>query len=303
MVYISKKRRQYIIEQKLKRIFFRLFLPIAIIFILIIFFLNASFMEVKGVEVVGDKYVKKENIEKIVQDIFSEKYFGIYNKNNFLFYPETDIENKILESEKRIKNIDISYLKYNQLKIEIEEKTPEFLFCYSSDVCNFVEKSGDIFTVFDAEKTEKSKVDFITFKDLFFGYDSVDEQLELEESLEVIKDLEEYDFVFDEDEFEKVTFLLENFENYNLIIKKVVRNSDGNFVFYTKSNKKILIKYNQDFEKIISTLKTLSQKKLFRVDKFKKDFNSDLVYIDLSYNDYIFYCQKGSECEKNYTYK
>ncbi|PID83302.1 hypothetical protein CSB11_02060 [Candidatus Campbellbacteria bacterium] len=295
MVYISKKRRKYLIEKKIKKFFFKFLVPIISLFILTIFLHNAQFMKIKNFNIVGNKYVSKEDIQNQFDTILQEKYFGIYNKNNFIFYPESQMEKVLLENQKRIKNIDISYQNLRKIKIEIEEKDPKYLFCFEKEKCNFTEYNGKIFTPFNQEKTEIKRGDFVVFQDLFLGYVNQDET-------EVLRDFQNYNQVYTPSLFEKVTTLLKAFENYNLSIKKVIRNKDGNFVLYTKSNKKILIKYNQDFEKIIPTLKTLSQKKIFRVDKFEKDFNSDLIYVDLTYQDYIFYCQKGEVCQNNYVY-
>lgn len=299
MVYISKKRRKYLIEQKFKKIFFRVFLPIFIFFLFSIFFMNANFMKIKNIEVLGNKYVVKENINNIIDQIISEKYFGIYNKNNFLYYPENKIVRSLYSEEKRIKEIDISYSNYMQnIKVNITEKKPEYLFCFNKVDCFFVEKNGEIFTKFNKEKTEKKESGFIVFEDLFFGF----EELDKEEEVESIVNYETYKRVYRYSDFTNITKLIKLLEKDNLLIKRVVRDENSNFILFTKSNKKILVKYNQDFEKVPSTLKTLSQKKVFKVDKFKKDFISDLVYIDLTYQDYIFYCQKKSECQKNYNY-
>lgn len=267
----------------LKKIFFKYILPIVVIFISSIFLVNADFFAVKDLSFVNTKNTDRIFLAGIAKESMEGKYFGLYNKNNFLFYPESEIENSLKEQEKKIKSVNISYSGWTgNIEIDVEEKAAAYLYCAEKkEKCYFMESDGKIFTEFIQSETGILKKDFLVF-------------------VEKIKDKNIPAEFLPEAEFEKIIALIGEIKNISLEIKKVEKKEFGEIVFSTKNGSKIIITEKQDFSKIPDTLVKLSSRKSLKIDKNKKDFAQGFAYMNLSFGESIYVCILGEECENNY---
>jgi hypothetical protein len=279
MVYRSNKAKKKARERKIKKAFFYFFVPIVCLFIGSIFLINADFFSIKKVYFVGEKNVNVLDLEKKIKGHLEKRFFGIYNKKNFLFYPEDLLEEFVLDNEK-IKNIDISYRGFDgQIEIKIEEKKPEFLYCVRNDECFFMEKNGQIFTKFDQKESEKKREDYFSF----------------------FQNIEKKEKVFlEEKSFKKVEKLILSMGEIDLKVLSLEKRSYDQFVMILKKGTKVIFSLKQDFSKITESLKKISSKSNLRINKNTQDFSTDVIYINVSYGENIFYCMSGEECEKNY---
>lgn len=263
----------------MKRIFFRFLIPLFVFFLGVIFLLNSHFLSIKNIEIVGNKNVITRDIKNGMESILSDRYFGLYNKNNFLFYPEDDLEKNILSNQK-IKSVDISYKDFKgNLLVEVIEKVPKFLYCIKNDICFFMEGDGKIFTEFNEHETEIKKEDFFVFwEGAAIGTENF---------------LEEKDFL-------RVYNLVLEMESIDLKVSSLEKREFNELVMHMSNETKIIFSLHQDFLKIIESVKKISSKKSLKINKEDKDFSSDVVYINMSYGENIFYCLVGEGCEENY---
>jgi len=283
MSYKPKKRNKHLLEKKIKKIFFRFFLPAVVIFVSSVFLFNAHFLAVKNISFVNTKNIDKSFLEGVIREAMEGKYFGLYNKNNFIFYPETKVENAIKSQEKRVKSVDISYSGFSgNIEIDIEEKKPVYLYCVGKkEKCYFAEFDGKIFTEFSQKETGIPKKDFLILT-------------------EKPKDKKIPERFLEEEDFQKVIALVAELETLPIKIQKIEKRDFGEIILKTKNNTKIIINTEQDFSKIPKTLKKVSIKKDLKINKIKKDFPKDLKYINLSYGESVFYCVAGELCQNNY---
>jgi hypothetical protein len=138
---------------------------VVIVFTASIFFVNADFFRIKSTNFVNIQNSDMSYLLGIFNESIEGKYFGLYNKNNFLLYPESKAEEKLLEVEKRIKSADISYSSFSgDIEVDIKEKTAVFLYCVNKKTdCYFMEKNGQIFVEFNQTETDILKSDFLVF--------------------------------------------------------------------------------------------------------------------------------------------
>ena len=268
----------------LKKIFFRYFLPAIIIFISSIFIFNAKFLSVGEISFINSKNIDTSFLYSILKESLDGKYIGLYSKKNFIFYPETYLEENLKKADKKIKSLKISYKGFSRdIEIDIEKKKEEFIFCTKNEKekCFFMEESGKIFTEFKQLETETLKKDFLKF-------------------IEISKNKNIPEFILEEKGFKKVLELIKELKKTNLEIKKVEKRKFGEMVFYTKNNSKIVFQMNQDFSKIPETIEKLSIKKDLKISKTEKDFEKKIEYLNLSFGENIFYCLEGEECKSNY---
>ena len=136
-----------------------------------IFFINAEFFAVKNIDFTNTKNTDASYLRGIAKESLEGKYFELYNKSNFIFYPESFIESELLRQEKRIKSVNISYAGFSgDIEIDVEEKQAAFLYCPEGDKkkessCYFMEQDGKIFTKFNQEETGVLKKDFLVFSE------------------------------------------------------------------------------------------------------------------------------------------
>ena len=105
-VELKKKR----LEKKIKRFIFLYFFPVLISFILLIFLFNSDLLSIKKVNIKIDnnKYLDKKEILQNIENIFNEKYLGIFSKRNYIFYPSNELKERILGEYTEIKKIDLN---------------------------------------------------------------------------------------------------------------------------------------------------------------------------------------------------
>ena len=278
MVFYSKKKNKVLLKRIIKKIIFKFLLPVGFFFFVSVFLLNLNFFNIKKVKISGISFVSESKIQNIVDNELKGKYFNIYNKDNFIIFPKNKIEEKIKKEEKMVYGVDISYIDFmRNLEIKVEERNPEYLFCESVSNCFFMEDDGYIFDYFSKNKTKKEKKDFIVFegkkRDKLYFLSSV--------------------------EMEDVNYLVQEIKKNGLKIISIQK-KDGLFIFKINGGTKIIFLRKQKVSKIFETIQKLLIKKDFEIDKKEKRFLKDIVYINLSYDQRIFYCMKGDVCENNY---
>ncbi len=284
MSYKPKNRKNILREKIFKKIFFKYFLPASIIVVLSIQIFNASFLKIENISFMNASYINENLLKEIIKEQISKKYFGIYNKNNFIFYPESKIEKELKAQEKRIKSVNIVYDNFfsRNIKIDIEERVAIYLYCENKKKdCYFIDKDGKIFAEFNSEETDTKKEDFLVF------------EVRKKEKVEMDRFWTYY-------KFEKIINLIEKIDNIGIKIVRVEKKDFEEIIFHTKNKTKIVINKNQDFLKIPRTLTRLSTREDLKIDKNKKDFVKKISYINLSFGEKVYVCFVGEICQKNH---
>ena len=279
MVYRSKKAKKKLLEKKIKKFFFKIFIPICLFFIGTIFFFNMDFFRLENIKVSGLSPFENLEIKQNILDKNKEKYWGIYKKDNFIFYPESDIKKEIYKNEK-VKSVDISYFKnLKNIEVNIEKKKTEHIYCIKDEKCFFMESDGVVFTEFNQEETSVEKKDFLVF------FEDVTEKRE---------------FFLEKEMFYKIKKLKDDFFKKKLEVLKIEKRDFGEMIFYLRGGTKIIFLKDQDFSKILKSLEKILAKKTFRINKTLKSFPENILYINFSYGETILYCLKEEGCENNF---
>jgi hypothetical protein len=238
------------------------------------------------IDIQGLRTIQKEDLKRETDQVLGQSYFGLYHKDNFLFYPEGEIKKRILEKFKKISEIKISYQGFlsDDIKLVIKEKEAAFLYCRHSDQkCFFMEKNGQIFSEYKEAEVNKSRKEFLVFTDL---------------KSETIPN-----FFLEEKDFTKLRSFLLDFEREDLKIVRVFRTGDDEYLLETKSGAVLIVLSNQDFNKIIEVFRKINIKDDLKIDRKKKDFKKAVAYINFSFGDTVFYCMHGDQCQNNYNLK
>lgn len=118
------------------------------VFLLIILveFLRADFLQLKKVEVVGNKDIQTEEIEKLVLAQLTGKYFFIIPKSNLFLFKKDTLTQELLKDLPRIESLEISKGLNGMLKIILQERRGDFVWCSASEVCYLMSNNGLVFT-------------------------------------------------------------------------------------------------------------------------------------------------------------
>ena len=264
---IFKKR----LEKKIKKFLFFYFFPFFLVFDIFLFIFNSHFLAIKKIDIVakGFDLKQKKEIRKEIGNILNERYYHLFNKDNYIFYPKDFIIKKLKKEYKEIKNIDIKNEKwFSKIQINIEERKVENFYCQSEKKinCYAVDKDGYIFKNIKLAKNAKNiflSKDILNIGSKFFNSDEENKK---------IKKL--------------ILFLKEKKIENNFLIKP----NKYFYIFKLKNNTKII--FNSDISEDDFKLK---------INKFleKKNFKN-IAYLDISLRDRIDYCEKGEVCEGNF---
>ncbi len=132
-----------------------LFLILIILIIGVLSYLSSNKkVVIDTFEINGTHIINKEDIEEKIKNDIGGKYIYLFSKANTFIYPHKKIYNNLLINIPRIETLSISRVGLKTLKIEITERTGEFLYCGNNipenkeDVgenCYFVNNDGYIF--------------------------------------------------------------------------------------------------------------------------------------------------------------
>ncbi len=220
-------------------------------------------------------------MEDFIRQELAGRYFSLFDKDNYLFYPEGRLEDNLKQGFREVKEVEIFYDDFfsRKLRVEIKERKPKFLFCLKKDKCFFMEEDGYVFSKLPPEEL-KVKKNFIVF---------------LTE-----RDSKVPQFYLEEKEFTKLRTLIMDLYNLGLKIVKVVSLKNEEILLKTKSGASLVINLKGEVSKIPDILKKASLKDDLKIDYQKKDFKNRVDYVNLTFKNRIYYCMGGDVCQSNY---
>lgn len=270
------------IRRKNRKRFFGFLLVFFIFLIIIIvgfsYFTKIDKLKINNIEVLGVNIINDKDIISFVNEEISGKYLIIFHKSNFLIYPHNHIYNNLLELFPRIEELKISRNSFNNLKIEIKERSGTYLYCGNSlpenktllgDNCYFVNNNGYIF----------DKAPYFSGDIYFKFYSQIDKIDPTGANL------------FSEDYFYKFIRFIDDIKKLGLNPVYVVMDDKENSLYLDKKqnkiNPKIIWKSEDSLDVVLEDI-SLAMKE----EEFANEINSKydtLSYIDLRFDNKVIY--------------
>lgn len=132
----EKQKKDPVFARAIFRIVFFLFLS-SVIYILSF----SPFLEVKNVEIKGVSELDYEKVFDKVNGVIQEKHFRFIPKSNLIIFPQRQIEEELLSSFKKIKNIETKKVFPDRVEINILERKTLLIWC-SSGYCYIIDENG-----------------------------------------------------------------------------------------------------------------------------------------------------------------
>lgn len=240
---------------------------------------------IHDIRVEGNRVVETQTIADAVNAIMAGNYLHLFSRANAALYPNKKIRDDLLLNFKRISSADISLLNVTTLLIKVTERKPEYLWCgidistageqSFKDKCYFLDDTGYIFG--EAPYFSGN----IYFK--FYGWP---QGFPLEDFLG--------NHFLPPDDFEKLIYLKDSLVGLGLKPDMFNVTPDGSYEIYVEdptgksdAHPKIIFSRGNDFEKIVNNLSSALNSESLAAD-FKDKFSS-LLYIDLRYDNKVYY--------------
>ena len=274
-----RRRRQKIFAIKAVMVFLLL-----ICFVLFLSWLSKiSSLQVENIEVSGNLTVLKDEIIGSVKTETSAKYFMLFSKNSVFLYPKKSIEKKLLDDFKKIDKLSIKSKGFKTLIINITERKPNSLWCFSesedgnvrknenSGSCYFLDKEG---VVFSEAPDFSGGGAFLRYYGLLDGAEQPVGRIYLPGG-----------------KFKEVSRFVSSLENLGISPAGFRAESENNYEIYLKNGVKIIFDDKQPFDKTLENIESI----LSEVD-FKGDYSANnhpkINYVDMRFGNKIFYKTK-----------
>jgi len=140
---------------KRRRLFFVRFYIIIFFLLLIIFSLailsGHEKVKIQTILITGNASASVDNILEIARRDLTGRYLYLFSKSNSLIFPRFRIKSDILREIKTIKDLDVSWVNWQTIFIEVIERKPFSVWCgddikINNSVCYFIDKEGYIYS-------------------------------------------------------------------------------------------------------------------------------------------------------------
>lgn len=227
-----------------------------------LFLLRHSSINVSKVSVGNTVFANSNSIEDLIFEVLKKDILFFIPKSNFLFIPESEIEEKIKDKFPSVSSIDFDLKGLNKLNVDVKEYGPEILWCKQENDCLFVNERGRAFM---NEPIIHSYNDLIRF----YGADP-----NTQKGWDVI----------DGEFLNSLLQLSENIKNLELKVKNIDNLGEDVYSLETDSGFNILINKADDLEDSFEHLKVIFEKNAIDVSNL-----NTIDYIDLRFGNKIFY--------------
>jgi hypothetical protein len=122
---------------------------LALLALLAAFFYCPGF-SITTVEVSGQQLVPAEELRELAESSLAGYYAGLLPRRHLLFYPRSEIAQKIRAAYPAIVGVELRLQNWNQLVVTVKERSSNLLWCASASLpntkdCYFMDEGGLVF--------------------------------------------------------------------------------------------------------------------------------------------------------------
>lgn len=103
-------------------------------------------LTITKVEVEGARIVRAEALEIAAEDFLTGKEWFILPRAHVWLYPRAELEVELLKQFPRLLSVHLETKWSGTLKVMVEERTPQLLYCALSSPCYFIDQNGVAYT-------------------------------------------------------------------------------------------------------------------------------------------------------------
>lgn len=268
--------QQSIQAKKRLTILLHSFLCMVFLGVIIFVFLFSSFMQIKKINLEGLEDLSHADVESVMMETYEGKYLGILPKDNYCLFPDGEIAKILKERFRKISEVSVEKRFPDEAVVKIKERDSLLLWC-SGGPCYLVDESGFAymgvdFSSPDIEQNRLIKIIDTSAKPLAIG--------------DKVLSREYIDFVLAAvNRFPKESGM-ELLEEGNTPSRLA-----GEISFISKDGAKIALSTDLPLDQTMKTLNLFMQKEL------PEQKRAELDYLDLRFENRVYYKLKGGEQE------
>ncbi len=237
-------------------------------FIFLLFFISLFILcltwqkiRIQNVVVTGDTSIDKSTISAIAEIVLADRYMWLIPTDNFLLYHKEKIKSEILNQNKKIDSVHISYVHFpNEIEIRIADRSPEYQWCKDANDCYFMDKDGFIY--------EKASILMPNPYIEFFG---------------LVKDTAVGQSFFFE-KFPAISSFLQNMNEAKLSPVSFTARDENNYEIMLSGGGKIIMNDKDSFDAYLKNINVLIDNGYLKTDS---DSLKKLEYIDLRFGNKV----------------
>ncbi|MDI6883019.1 MAG: FtsQ-type POTRA domain-containing protein [Patescibacteria group bacterium] len=255
-----KKRKR---RSVFKRRFFGDFILFFIFALFLFYFLFLSeVLKIREIEIFSAQSISQKEIRAFLEKELKTPFLYFFSKDTFFLVSSQKIEEKILKEHPEIEKVNLKKNFPKDLIVEIKERIPKGIFCFSTDNCFLIDNQGIIFKAVEKIRPENLP---IIFGPVTTQYERVlGEEVIYQEKINQILEIENE---FQKLEIEPEKFILKDNERLDIKI------TEGWEIYFD---------LREDINLALTKLKLLLEKEI-SLEKRK-----NLEYIDLRFSK-VFY--------------
>tara|TARA_Y100000310_G_C20664013_1_gene806434 strand:+ start:1540 stop:2289 length:750 start_codon:yes stop_codon:yes gene_type:complete len=240
-----------------------------LLFATTLFFIRSDYFRISNIIVIGNKTVRTELVEALVDTEISGNLFFVIPNNHFLFYPREKIIQSLVLNSPRIKEVSLKVDNLSKIIIEITERSSNALWCPEDDLnvgCFLLDDGLAYKSADDDIASSTMRITTRAIPQVILG--SV---LVLPEKIEKARVFSEY------------------LISQRIPVKKILVESNGDYVVTTMGGLKIFFSDDQEIENIIDNFYSLIQTNARSGEDVIIDNLDSLEYVDLRFDKKIFF--------------
>lgn len=253
-------------------IFNVLFLSFLCVSAYVLFF--SEYLAITDISISGESDLREKDMLEALESEIGGKFLDIIPNNNFLFFPESRIENILLKRFKKIRTAEAEKKFPNKISIEIDEHKALMVWC-SNGKCFLLDENGVAYNEADFESPELKENNLIKIDD------GSGQSIDIGENV-TDPSYENYAISI-KSEFKKLDFDVEEYRTPSRIAQEID--------VKTKQGVEIYLSTEFPLDSAMRALLIVLEKEIPRDQKEK------LAYVDLRSENKVFYKFKGEEGE------
>lgn len=272
------------LESRKKDIPVRLLSRVVFVFVVTIFFVACGwvmffspYMQVNSISLEGVETLSGEDVLSSSKGIYEGKYFGFLPKNNLLLFPERKMETILKQNFRKISEINVERIFPNGARIKLKERDSLLVWC-SGGPCYIIDENGYAYTGADFESPEIAQNNLIVVTNVGAKPVDLGEQVLKSEYIDFIINARHK--LLGEQSFDMSG---ECFTPSALAEEVSCKTKDG---------VNISLSMTLPLEE---TMKTLA---LFMKKELSADAKAQLEYLDLRFENRVYYKLKGENPEE-----
>ncbi len=236
-------------------------------------------LQINHIVVNGNSVVRDDEIRGVTEDVLRGKYFFLFPRTNSLLYPEKEIEASVLAAFKKIESIDLVWIDFHTLSIEVEEQKPYALWCTEKikgkpdDVrdCYFLNTEGFIF----------SRAPNFTGNVFLRFYGDIDKSID--NNIEKGDPIGTY-YLKTNNEFMRTNVLVDSIAVLGMKPVEIRLLGEVDIELYMEDGSKILFAREQRRGNILDNLQVVLES-----ETFKNQNEKEIEYIDLRFGNKVYF--------------